>query len=340
MTIQPQYYFRVQPPDADKPYHALIGTDDQTEKLVVMTTRKGGWLPDDRFNMADLLMPEYEFAEWDILEIEPEQAPRYPFTTTKEKGESQSRAETLDDVTFLAVPALDRSSSGGDGGRQARGYPEFNPNQPRDHGRFSSTGGAAAESKPSAKSGKKAKKEDFEKAKITLSVSGGSEGEQEFIDQWNERIGIEPEKFKKQFLGGVDSVMTISTMSGISGGFYVKSDLQDEGGREIGICTRKINLDNKSAQSSYFQLKESATKHDIGKKVLAGNIEMYEQIGVDEVAVGANIDVGGYAWAKYGYVPTQRSWDELRADLERKLVGGSSRPSSRSGNTIEAEEWS
>jgi hypothetical protein len=41
--------------------------------------------------------------------------------------------------------------------------------------------------------------------------------------------------------------------------------------------------------------------------------------------VHANIDVGGYAWAKYGYVPTEQSWRNLSSHIHDKideLAGG------------------
>jgi hypothetical protein len=54
----------------------------------------------------------------------------------------------------------------------------------------------------------------------------------------------------------------------------------------------------------------------IGKKVLRAQFDEYERMGVTKVKVHANIDVGGYAWARFGFVPTQRSWDKLRESLK------------------------
>src|SRR3954465_939050 len=83
-----------------------------------------------------------------------------------------------------------------------------------DGGQFGSGGGGAESETESGKgkSKKPAKKEDFEKAKISIRVagsSGSSESEQAFIAKWNEKIGIEPEEFKKTFLGGADATMDI-----------------------------------------------------------------------------------------------------------------------------------
>src|SRR3954453_23881719 len=39
-------------------------------------------------------------------------------------------------------------------------------------------------------------------------------------------------------------------------------------------------------------------------------------MGVKKVTLHANIDVGGYAWARFGFTPTQRSWDDLRESMK------------------------
>jgi hypothetical protein len=46
---------------------------------------------------------------------------------------------------------------------------------------------------------------------------------------------------------------------------------------------------------------------------------MYQKLGLDKVQVHADIDVGGYAWAKYGYVPERGSWPNLRGDLDYEI---------------------
>ena len=223
---------------------------------------------------------------------------------------------------------------------------KYDPSEPRDDsGKWTSGGGSDSDSKPSGggKSKKPAKKEDFDKAGIGIRVTGGgAKGEQEFIDKWNDKVGMEPEEFKKSFLGNVPASMNIS---GYSNGtkFNVRGGIKGTGsleGHEIGTYEREVDLDAKSAYSAYFKLEKTATKHDIGKKVLAGNVATYKQIGIEKVKVTANIDVGGYAWAKYGYVPTQDSWNSLRGDLEKKLTGGGGSTSSRRNpNAEEADDW-
>lgn len=201
---------------------------------------------------------------------------------------------------------------------------------------------AAAEPAPAAAKPKGAKKaskiEDFEKAKIRVSVI---ESERDgFLKNWDEKIGMDPEEFKSVFLGGVPSTMSISA---IGSRFDVGGSLLDaEGGRPVGTYDREIYLDDKRAYSAFFKIEKGSTDHDIGKKVLAGNIEMYERLGITEVGVTANIDVGGYAWAKYGYVPTQDAWNSYRQKLASEIGsgGGALATTTRGDNTMEAEEWS
>ena len=100
---------------------------------------------------------------------------------------------------------------------------------------------------------------------------------------------------------------------------------------DIGEYQREINLDSKEAYSAYFKLDRSSTKSSIGKQVLGGNVETYEKMGIEKVKVTANIDVGGYAWARYGYVPNRDSWSGLQDDMREKVGGG--------GDGYQPESW-
>ena len=207
-----------------------------------------------------------------------------------------------------------------------------------DGGQFGAGGGGSeSTAKPAGGKGKgKAKKEDFDKAKIT--IEGGKAQQDAFIEKWNDKVGEDPADFKSKFMGGLDGQMKIG---GSAGKIDIDGEVHDEDGHSIGTFTRNINLDGKSAYSAYFKLNKSATKGDIGKKMLASNVETYKKLGIEKVTVTANIDVGGYAWAKYGYIPTASAWSSLRGELERKLGGGSSSSSRpRGDNTIEADDWS
>ncbi|MBT1509443.1 hypothetical protein KIP88_02915 [Bradyrhizobium sp. SRL28] len=204
-----------------------------------------------------------------------------------------------------------------------------------DGGQFGPGGGGGAGSSAKPKGKGKAKKEDFDKAKIA--IEGDKARQDAVIEKWNQTIGEDPAVFKQKFMGGLNGDMKIQAY-GITGKFSLSGNVQNDQGSNVGTYTRDINIDDKSAYSAYFQLNRGSRGADMGKQMLAGNVETYRELGIEKVGVTANIDVGGYAWAKYGYVPTQESWNELRASLERRVSGGSS--SARPGfDTYEADDW-
>jgi hypothetical protein len=203
-------------------------------------------------------------------------------------------------------------------------------------GQFTSGEGGASSAKPKGK--KKATKADFDRAKIKIDV-GSAEQQDAFIAKWNDKIGEDPATFKQEFMGGLDGTMALS---GSGNSVDINGEIAGKGAQSgvmVGTFTRQIDLDRKSAYSAYFRLNKSATKSDIGKQMLAGNIETYERLGIEKVGVTANIDVGGYAWAKYGYVPTQDAWNSLRGKLQNKLGGRADSGSRRGDNTVEADDW-
>ena len=82
-------------------------------------------------------------------------------------------------------------------------------------------------------------------------------------------------------------------------------------GGSIEHMSRRINLVEKSVDHSYFQIVKDEQGFSAGKDVLRGSVELYEKIGIKEVTLNANIDVGGYAWAKYGFAPTDDTMGEI-----------------------------
>lgn len=57
-----------------------------------------------------------------------------------------------------------------------------------------------------------------------------------------------------------------------------------------------------------------------GKAFFRTSMGEYIAAGVKSVKVSANLDVGGYAWARFGYLPAdQDAWDGLRTGLKRRL---------------------
>ncbi len=68
-----------------------------------------------------------------------------------------------------------------------------------------------------------------------------------------------------------------------------------------------------------FEVSKSHQGKSIGKQVIGSSVAYYRKIGVEEVKLHADLDVGGYAWAKYGFIPNPNDWNLLREQLINKL---------------------
>ena len=72
-------------------------------------------------------------------------------------------------------------------------------------------------------------------------------------------------------------------------------------------------------QHNNFEVHSAAQGQGYAKQYMKASMDMYRQLGVDMIHLRANLDVGGYAWAKYGFAPTNpaKLGDELEAQLRR-----------------------
>ncbi|RKP44755.1 hypothetical protein [Pararobbsia silviterrae] len=83
--------------------------------------------------------------------------------------------------------------------------------------------------------------------------------------------------------------------------------------------TRRFKRDTAGGPLSVYHayFKAGSTGGGSGKQLFRNSMGVYKALGVAEVSVYANIDVGGYAWAKFGYLP--KNWGNLRATLRNRL---------------------
>ena len=186
-----------------------------------------------------------------------------------------------------------------------------------------------------------ATKEDFENQNMRISAGGDEEAEATLIKNWNDKIGMTPAEFKDSFLNGLPGEMKISGgYANAPGKFHVSGQVKSPDGRNsLAHFDRDIDVDGKKAYSALFEVNQQYQRTGVGKNLMAGNIDTYEKLGIRKISVTAGLTVGGYAWARYGYVPDQESWNELRFKLKGKL-GATTYNGNRGLNTMEAEEWS
>lgn len=87
-----------------------------------------------------------------------------------------------------------------------------------------------------------------------------------------------------------------------------------------GVAARSVYQDRSGELIARIDL---AIRHNDGvggaREGLKQEVAAYKALGVDRVALHANIEIGAYAWARMGFVPGQKSWDVLRKKLSGKV---------------------
>jgi len=85
-----------------------------------------------------------------------------------------------------------------------------------------------------------------------------------------------------------------------------------------------------------FQIDTRLQKAGLGKKVMRNSYELYKELGVSTIRLDANIDVGGYAWARYGAAPTPETWIDkgFREQLATALRSQGDTPSAKLADKI------
>lgn len=82
--------------------------------------------------------------------------------------------------------------------------------------------------------------------------------------------------------------------------------------------TRKFSRSSTGIKVYHAYFKAGRTGNGSGKHLFRCSMGAYKVMGVTEVSVTANIDVGGYAWARFGYKP--KDWASLRTELSGRLL--------------------
>jgi len=100
--------------------------------------------------------------------------------------------------------------------------------------------------------------------------------------------------------GSIETLLNVQFTYNEGRGFinrnFKLAEKKDEEGHE---------LQAKSVKHEVFKLPDHIKSNGIAAKVLESCLAGYRSAGIDTIKLHANIDVGGYAWASYGF-----DWDE------------------------------
>lgn len=147
---------------------------------------------------------------------------------------------------------------------------------------------------------------------------------------WNEKFLLSPHEFFSQ-LFNTPKVKLGSGEICVEGGLAdphsvsVSMDLVQPRRGTIGRMDREFRFPPDSppeVHHNLFEIDSSAQGHGIAKDLLANSMQLYDQAGIGRIHLTAGLDVGGYAWAKYGFLPKDgQATRELFSRLNQKLDG-------------------
>lgn len=139
--------------------------------------------------------------------------------------------------------------------------------------------------------------------------------DQKGIATYEKYVKMEPNEFANTMLGDMkDHADNVKIQKGYGDDTLIMRANFPGGGSMV----REIDFKEGSVYHAYLVIPEAQRK--AGKSILKNQIDTYRKLGLKSVGVTANIDVGAYAWAKYGYIPTQDSWNGLREQLSRTMT--------------------
>lgn len=88
-----------------------------------------------------------------------------------------------------------------------------------------------------------------------------------------------------------------------------------------------------TVEHRYFEIEKTLQGKGLSKTVLRTFYEEYRAMGVDKIGVHANIDVGGYTWARYGFQA------ESRNDVKYAIKWGALNPTQKGYIEKMIDDW-
>jgi GNAT superfamily N-acetyltransferase len=89
------------------------------------------------------------------------------------------------------------------------------------------------------------------------------------------------------------------------------------GGRQTFTVTQTIDVQKKTAELSLFQVSKAMQGKGIAKSFVRNLLDVYSKAGIGKIDMEANVDVGAYAWARYGWVPkSPGEWSKLKRNIQ------------------------
>lgn len=142
---------------------------------------------------------------------------------------------------------------------------------------------------------------------------------------------ITENEFQKAFSDNVTPKEIIKALTGLDNNDNLK--FYDDGtvsGVDVNIYKakaynfeRRFNLKNKEVSHDMLELYKSTQGGGAVKEMFKNAIPLYQKMGIEKITLDANLDAGGYAWAKYGFkLKNKNDAEKLSKQMNDKIEFG------------------
>ena len=149
------------------------------------------------------------------------------------------------------------------------------------------------------------------------------------VAEFENRTGLDPIQFKGALLDNFKSQNAVRHEEIVfdihePGQMHLTAKLELD--HAMVTLKRNIDLSNREVEHELFIIhgkkgsEITVQGQGIGKQIFSSSLDLYDHLGVNSIAVHANLDIGGYAWARYGFTPGKEVWNrELKEKIKSRL---------------------
>lgn len=140
--------------------------------------------------------------------------------------------------------------------------------------------------------------------------------DQDQIDSWNDRVAFSPQQTRDILLRDLpdDISVNIYLDSYGNGSFYYN-------GSAIQDVKCEFDLQKGISQEGDVYINDDDRAKGVGRIIVRNQIEFLKACGVECFKTYASSSMGGYVWARFGFLPNDDQLEELRQNLDRYFKG-------------------
>lgn len=167
-------------------------------------------------------------------------------------------------------------------------------------------------------SGPRWTRQDFDRLAGRLDLAEGDDA----VLAWNLWIDRNPAEVYRALAQGLPGMPRFGVDLRPNGSGALRMVLTDATGVPMAEADRTFDFARRIAYNAGLIVEALWQGQNIGRTHLASLLlDFYLPAGIERVAVTAGLDVGGYTWARAGFIPTPESWISLQAELRRRYDG-------------------